>query len=209
MATISSNGKVAYVYEEDTDTWHPVAGSANTAANYEWSGAHTFNSTVIFEDAITSFAGINNFQNPAARDAAISSPSNGVIAFVRQDADGNVINQIQYYSGLSSSWVNYTNAMFTDVPGNYTLGLKDINKTIWTTSLTDVIITVPENIFPVGATMAIVRGNSGEVTISPAAGTTVTLRSKNSNDRISLPYSGIQLTHKANNEWIMIGDLKD
>ena len=43
--------------------------------------------------------GFNNYLNPAARDAAIASPIQGTLAFVIQDAGGNTINQIQYYSG--------------------------------------------------------------------------------------------------------------
>jgi hypothetical protein len=54
-------------------------------------------------DAVTATQGWNNFLNPAARDAALATPVRGTICFVRQDAGGSALNQIQYYDG--SSWV--------------------------------------------------------------------------------------------------------
>jgi hypothetical protein len=104
MATISSSPKVSYIYDEPSDTWYPLAGIANTAGNYIWEGNHTFDNPVIFFDTLISKIGINNFLNPAARDAAITSPiTNGTICFVRQDASANTINQLQYYN---NGWVN-------------------------------------------------------------------------------------------------------
>jgi hypothetical protein len=46
--------------------------------------------------------GINNYLNPAARDASITSPTAGSICLIRQNAGGNTINEIQVYTG--SSW---------------------------------------------------------------------------------------------------------
>ena len=97
MATISSNPKPTYIYDQETNTWYPVAGQVNNSLNYPWTGTHNFASTVTFADVVNAKAGINNFLNPAARDAAIASPINGIVCFVRQDSSGNVINQIQYY----------------------------------------------------------------------------------------------------------------
>jgi hypothetical protein len=48
-------------------------------------------------------AGVNNFQNPAARDLALTAPVNGTVCFVRQDAVGTQINELQYYF---NGWVN-------------------------------------------------------------------------------------------------------
>jgi hypothetical protein len=83
--------------------WYLVAAKADTSAGYEWGGAHTFLNTVSFDDAVTATQGWNNFLNPAARDAALATPVRGTICFVRQDAGGSALNQIQYYDG--SSWV--------------------------------------------------------------------------------------------------------
>jgi hypothetical protein len=104
MATISSSPKVSYIYDEPSDTWYPLAGIANTAGNYIWEGSHTFDNPVSFLDSLISKNGINNFLNPNARDAAITSPiPNGTICFIRQTNAGAALNELQYYSG---GWVN-------------------------------------------------------------------------------------------------------
>ena len=50
MSTTSTLPKKAYVYDAQTDTWFPIAGLSNTAAVYDWSGAHTFESIVSFKE---------------------------------------------------------------------------------------------------------------------------------------------------------------
>lgn len=104
--TIDSSGKPGYMFQQgatSTDgVWYLLAAKADTAAGYEWSGAHTFLNTVTTDATVVMRDGFNNFLNPAARDAAITSPIQGTLAFVRQDAGGNTINQIQYYTG--STW---------------------------------------------------------------------------------------------------------
>ncbi len=103
MSTISSSPKVSYIYDQPSDTWFPLAGIANTAGNYIWEGNHTFDNPVSFLDTVVSRIGLNNFLNPNARDAAITSPPNGTICFVRQDNTGATINEFQYYN---NGWVN-------------------------------------------------------------------------------------------------------
>jgi hypothetical protein len=49
--------------------------------------------------------GVNNYLNPAARDASITSPVAGSICLIRQDGSGNTINQLQFYSG--SAWIAF------------------------------------------------------------------------------------------------------
>ena len=105
--TIDSSGKPGYMFQQgatSTDgVWYLLAAKADTASGYEWGGVHTFLNTVSFDDAVTATQGWNNFLNPAARDAALSTPVRGTICFVRQDAGGSALNQIQYYDG--SAWV--------------------------------------------------------------------------------------------------------
>lgn len=104
MATISSTPKISYIYDEPSDTWYPIAGIANTAGNYIWEGNHTFDNPVSFLDSVISKAGLNNFLNPNARDAAITAPiPNGTVCFVRQNNAGTTINELQYYN---NGWVN-------------------------------------------------------------------------------------------------------
>lgn len=103
MAILSSSSKTSYIYDQQTDTWYPLSGIANTAASYIWSGAHQFNNAINFVGSVFSRAGVNNFQNPAARDLALPNPTSGVVCFVRQDATGTQINQLQYYF---NGWIN-------------------------------------------------------------------------------------------------------
>jgi hypothetical protein len=101
-ASFDNSGKPAYMYDEVGDTWYAFGAKIDTASAYEWTNTQTYLNDVTFDDAVVFLDGFNNFLNPAARDAAITSPVQGTIAFVRQDSGGNTINQIQYYSG--STW---------------------------------------------------------------------------------------------------------
>ena len=209
MTTFSSTSKVAYIYDSGTDTWYPTAGLASTSADYSWTGDHTFSTSVSFDSVIAAKAGINNFQNPAARDAAIASPTNGIVAFVRQDANANVINQIQYYH--SGAWVDYKNISIDEKTSSYTITTSDANKMIRMNSSSNLELLIPANsaaALPIGSRLEVVRYGSGEVSIVIVSGSGVTIRSKNNNARISTQYSGAMLTKIGTNEWHLIGDLK-
>jgi hypothetical protein len=209
MTTISSSSKVAYIYDSATDTWYPTAGLASTSADYSWSGNHSFSSPVTFDSVISAKAGVNNFQNPAARDAAIASPTNGIVAFIRQDANGNTINQIQYYSG--GTWLNYSNIIIDEKTLSYTITLADANKMIRMNSSSNLELLIPANssvALPIGSRIEVMRYGSGEVSIVAVSGSGVTIRSKSNNAKISTQYSGAMLTKIGTNEWHLIGDLK-
>ena len=204
MATVSTNGKVAYIYDEPTDTWYPVAGNVSTSSDYDWTGDHSFAAPVSFQDVVKSKAGVNNFQNPATRDSAIPSPIVGAVCFVRQTDSGVDINQIQYYTSVG--WVSAYDVRYSTKTGAYTLTLADSGTIVIVNSSSDVNVTVPLNLFPLGAKIDIVRTGTGEVSIAPAS--SVTIRSKNSAKRLSLPYSGATLIQNGVNDWLLIGDLK-
>lgn len=207
MSTISNNAKVAYIYDQATDTWHPVAGLVNTSANYQWSGSNTFSSSVSFEDVVTAKAGVNNFLNPTARDSAITAPTNGIVAFVRQDDAGNQINQIQYYYNGSWRFVNDATKLLSQT-SNYTLSYSDVGNTVIIDAATNTEVTVPPNsttAFIIGQRLEIIRAGTGEVDIVEGSG--VTIRSKNSNLRIAAQYSGAVLIKTDTNTWLLIGDL--
>lgn len=209
MTTISSSSKVAYIYDSSTDTWYPTAGLASTSADYSWSGNHSFSSPVTFDSVISAKAGVNNFQNPAARNAAITSPVNGIVVFVRQDASGNTINQIQYYSG--GAWIDYNNIVIDEKTLSYTIGIPDVNKMIRMNSSSNLELTIPANssaAIPIGSRVEVLRYGSGEVSIVAVSGSGVTIRSKNNNAKISTQYSGAMLTKIGTDEWHLIGDLK-
>ena len=105
--TFDYSGKPTYMFQAgatSTDgVWYSVGAKVDTAAGYEWGGAQLFLNTVTTDATVILRDGFNNFLNPAARDAALTAPVAGTLAFVRQDSGGSPINQIQYYSG--SAWV--------------------------------------------------------------------------------------------------------
>jgi hypothetical protein len=218
MTSISSNGKVAYIYDQTSQTWFPIAGTTNTAANYDWTGVHEFSSnSVTFNEVLYAQGGVNNFQNPNARDAAIPSAPDGLVCFIRQTNAGEQINQLQYYySGVWRNIVGYSqiSAKLTD----YTITAEDAGKVITVDSSSSNIITIPANssgaIVP-GYKIEIVQLGSGTTSIQPAIG--VSLKSKG---RESLPatvpesplefdsrYSKITLLKIDTNTWLAYGDI--
>ena len=110
--SIDSQSKVAYIYSATTDKWHPIAGSVNTGAAYTWSADQHFSTTVTFDAVVKAKAGVNNFLNPAARDAVFTDISaenkKGIVCFVRNDSTGLPINQIQYFDG--TNWRSYSDS---------------------------------------------------------------------------------------------------
>jgi hypothetical protein len=99
------DGKPGYIYNAADDTWYELSGKTDTSGTFEWAGPHTHLSTITLEDHLVAKKGINNYLNPSARDASITSPVAGSICVIRQDGSGNTINQLQYYTG--SSWVAF------------------------------------------------------------------------------------------------------
>lgn len=207
MTSINSNGKVAYIYNQSDDTWYAIGGAVNTNAEYTWTADQTFNATVDAKSVMHARAGLNNFQNFTTRDAIMDNPTNGIVAFVRQDDSGNVINQLQYY--YNGVWRNYNDsASLLTKTADYTLQLSDAGQTIKMTSSSDTIVTVPANssqAFIVGQKIEIIRNGSGNVSIEGAIG--VTVNSKNSNKKIAAQFSGAILVKDDTNTWILIGDL--
>jgi hypothetical protein len=212
VSTISNIGKVAYLYDQPTDTWYPMAGYTNTTEPFSWSGSHTFTNTVNFNTVLNAKGGVNNFERPSDRNTAIPSPAEGTVVFVRLAADGSVINQIQYWS--NGAWRVYgENAqLLSKTQGDFTLALTDSGRTIDIDSATNVTVTIPANTtgstFPVGTQIAFIRSGTGQVNfITASGGPLVTLQSKNGNKRIAAQYSPATLIQKSNNTWILIGDL--
>jgi hypothetical protein len=201
MSTISAVGKVGYVYDQPTDTWHPVAGYANTTETYTWSGPHTFSNTVNFDSVLNAKAGINNFATQLARDVAITSPINGIVVFVRDS------NQIQYYH--NGAWRVYgDNANLVEKTSGHVLELIDAGKTIQMNVSSGHTVTIPTNAqvpFQTGTQIAFVQIGLGQTSFTSALG--VEILSKNSNKKISARYSPATLIKRDTNTWILIGDL--
>jgi hypothetical protein len=94
MTSFSSTPRPAFVYNSADDTWYEISAKADTASGYEWGGDHKFLASIIGQH------GINNFLNPTARDAAITSPIRGAFCFIRQDGNGINVDEFQIYDGI-------------------------------------------------------------------------------------------------------------
>lgn len=214
MATINSDGKIAYIYNESNDTWYALGGAVNTNAEYTWSADQQFSSVVTLDSVVNAKGGVNNFLDPSARDLAIASPINGIVCFVRQKNDGTVINQLQYY--YNGEWRYALDSMTSvDITANYTITKDDAGKTLFITSADAVTITIPANsttAFVKGQKIEFIRNGSGAVTFAGEVTTEgqpspVTINSKYSNKKIAAQYSGAVITKKDTNTWLLLGDL--
>jgi hypothetical protein len=103
----------------------------------------------------------------------------------------------------------------TDITANATLALADEGKVLRVNPVTaadNITVTVPPNsgvgsvAFPIDTEIAIVRYNSGTVTI--VAGSGVTIRSKNSETKISGQYGSVALKKIGDDEWVLVGSLE-
>jgi hypothetical protein len=207
MTAIDSVGKVAYVYDQSDDRWYPVAGYANTTVPYSWSGTHQFTNTVTFDSVLNAKAGVNNFLDPATRDLTITSPTNGIVVFVRQTNEGQILNQIQYYH-LGAWRVYGENAQLFTRSLDFILSISDSGRTIDAESSSSITVTIPANSsvpFLVGTQVAFIQTGVGQLVFVPAIG--VTLLSKNNNRKVAARYSPATLIQKSANTWILIGDL--
>ena len=97
------DGKPGYIYNAADDVWYELSGKTDTSGTFEWAGLQTYLSAVTMLESLVAKKGINNYLNPAARDASITSPVAGSICIIRQNSGGTTINQLQYYNG--SAWV--------------------------------------------------------------------------------------------------------
>lgn len=206
-SSTSTSGKVAYVYDSDTDTWYAVSGVVNTAANYSWSGTNSFSNVVTFDEAVKNKAGINNFTDPAARDAAIPSPVRGLVCFVKQDASAVAINQVQFYDGTQWKFIHGYTTLLAKL-ASYEPALDDAGKTITFDSSSTSNVTIPPNsskAFPLGTRFDVLRMGTGAVTFVQGSG--VTILSKNSNKSIASRWSGATIVKTDTNTWVLVGDL--
>jgi hypothetical protein len=91
---------------------------------------------------------------------------------------------------------------------SYTLAVADAGKVIEMNVASANNLTIPVNssvAIPVGTTIDIVQYGAGQTTIVPASG--VTIRSKESNRKLTGQYSAVSLYKRGTDEWVAMGDL--
>jgi len=99
--SFNTDGKPGFIYNLADDTWYELSGKTDTSGTFEWAGLQSYLSVVTMLEALVAKKGINNYLNPAARDASITSPTAGTICVIRQNSGGTTVNEIQYYDGTS------------------------------------------------------------------------------------------------------------
>lgn len=203
----NTSGKVAYMYDEETDTWYAITGAVNTNAAYTWTATQTFGNTSIFNgavnlnDVVNSKAGVNNFATTTARDTAIPSPVKGLTCYIQ------ATDEIQFHDGIR--WRIYSdNTITSSKTSSFTLDFADAGKSLKCDSSSDIVITIPlasTTNFAINSRLDILRLGTGNVSVTPDTG--VTLVSKNNNRKIAARYSGATCIKIDTNTWILIGDL--
>jgi hypothetical protein len=103
--SFNTDGKPGFIYNAADDVWYELSGKTDTSGTFEWAGLQTYLSAVTMLESLVAKKGINNYLNPAARDASITSPVAGSTCLIRQDGSGNTIHQLQFYNG--SSWIPF------------------------------------------------------------------------------------------------------
>ena len=103
--SFNTDGKPGFIYSVADDTWYELSGKTDTSGTFEWAGLQSYLSAVTMLESLVAKKGINNYLNPAARDASITSPVAGSVCLIRQDGSGNTIHQLQFYNG--SSWIPF------------------------------------------------------------------------------------------------------
>lgn len=99
-------------------------------------------------------------------------------------------------------------AIVTDATTAKTLALTDANDIVEMNNAAANTLTVPPNssvAFPTGTRIDVVQYGAGQTTL--VAGSGVTIRSKDSNLKLTGQYSGVTLYKRGTNEWVAIGDL--
>jgi hypothetical protein len=100
--SFNTDGKPGFIYNAADDVWYELSGKTDTSGTFEWAGLQSYLSAVTMLESLVAKKGINNYLNPTARDASITSPTAGTICLIRQNSGGTTINEIQIY--ISGSW---------------------------------------------------------------------------------------------------------
>jgi hypothetical protein len=204
MATINPTARPAYVYDEATSQWYPIAGIVNTSAAYTWTAAQEFSSPVNFSSVIVA-KNLNIFLNPSARNVAIPTPVYGTVVFLKQDTVGNTINDLQVYDG--STWQSITDPVYTfnQQSSSYTLAIADSFKMIEMSA--GGTVTVPLNssvAFPIGTAIDILQTGTSQVTLAGDSGVTI---NATPGLKLRTQWSSATLIKRDTNTWLAMGDM--
>ena len=141
------------------------------------------------------------FTDTTARDAAITSPVNGQFAYLT--GAGSLVK----YNG--SAWEDAIPSLPT--PGvseetgtTYTIAAGDAQNTVFVNNATGTTVTV-DDVLDVGERIDFVQKGAGAITF--AAGSGVTLNSKDALLSTAAQYAGVTVIKEATNTYYLIGNL--
>lgn len=205
MATVNNYPRPAYVYDADTNQWFPIAGKTDINASYEWNGMHYFGNSTAFDNSVIMQKGFNVFLNATERNSIIPSPIYGTIVFLKQDASGNKINDLQVYDG--TNWLSIVDPLFTfnQQSSSYTLSLIDSYKMIEMSGGGNLTVPPASSVnFPIGTAIDIVQTGSSQVTVVAGSGVTV---NATPGLKLRTQWSSATLVKRSANTWLLMGDL--
>ena len=140
---------------------------------------------------------VATFTDSTARTAAIETPTEGQLTYLTGT------NSFEYYDG--SAWVSLLPASTTvsNKTANYTTASTDAGNTINSTN-SAITVTINNNL-TAGQRIDFVQTGTGQITF--AAGSGVSLASKNSKLKTAGQYSAATVLCLASGSYILVGDL--
>lgn len=139
---------------------------------------------------------VMSFASSGARDAALTSPVEGMLVWLEDE------NAYVYYNGVGS-W-SYLDGGWSDIAANYTIVAGDKNKTIRSTS-SAITVTINNVLTRQGDRVDFIQAGTGQVTF--AAGTGVTLLSAGSANKTARQYAGASVIFGGSGVYYLIGNL--
>lgn len=197
--------------DNTSDNAKPLSSAASTALN----ARQPLNSnltTIAGLDASTAGAMVTNgagwLRTPYATLKASLSLTKADVGLGSVD---NVADLSKPVSTAQQAAIDASAVLATQVQANpqtagYTLVLADAGRAVEVTSASAVAVTVPTNAtvaFPIGTVLHVTQLGAGQVTVTPAAGVTITgtpgLKTRAQN-------SEVKLRKRATNTWLVTGD---
>jgi hypothetical protein len=187
MATVSipysfSNG-AAIVASEHNANWDSISAFVNalSAGNNFDTGAIA--SADIADGSITTAK--------LATSLTLTTPALGVATATSLNVSGNIV----YHTGTSAQIASYT------------LTLSDDSKIVEISNASAVNLNVPLNstiAFPIGTSITVLQTGAGQITVVPVSGVTI---NATPGLKIRTQWSAATLLKRAENTWVLLGDL--
>jgi hypothetical protein len=154
----------------------------------------------------------------AVNEIKVSNAATGNNPVIEAQGDDTNVGLEITTKGTGSVTINGETVITSDTVGvesenaqtgtTYTLVLTDVGKLVTMNNASANTLTVPPNssvAFPIGSRVDLVQYGAGQTTV--AAGSGVTIRSIESNTKISGRYGGATLWKRGTDEWVLIGAL--